>query len=75
MTKDQQSKRHKNCDTCKMFEVDIQKQKDTIHNLESNFRLHTKKREFFKICPCHGYILYSKQGYDKHMKSVSAVVI
>lgn len=61
--------KHKNCDTCDMFENDIIKRKTEILNLESNFKQHIKNIKFFKICSCHGYILNSKQGYDKHIKS------
>lgn len=60
---------HKNCQTCKSFQDEIKKRQREISNLESNFKLHTKDEKFFKICSCHGYILYSKQGYDKHIKS------
>ena len=60
---------HKNCETCKMYEKEIQERKDEIQNLESNFKQHIKKKSFFKMCKCHGYILYSKAGYNRHMES------
>ena len=31
---------HKNCETCKGFEQDIQKRKQEIKNLESNYLRH-----------------------------------
>lgn len=61
---------HKGCETCKMFHNEMNKRKLELLNLQSNFNAHTKDIKFYKSCECHAFNFYSKQGYNKHIKSV-----